>query len=131
MEVAQGTETSQMNSQRVFSGLTRSLAYTQPVRRAWYTQNSRQNCIPAAYYRGGTSRALIFHQTDLPANKDDWPPVFLGSIGSPDPNGRQLDGMGGGISSLSKICVVSPSSRPDAQVEFTFVQVGVKNDGID
>lgn len=91
----------------------------------------RQNSIPAAYYRGGTSRALIFHEKDLPANREDWKPIFLGTIGSPDLNGRQLDGMGGGVSSLSKICVVAPSDRPDAQVDFTFVQVGVKNSGID
>lgn len=52
-------------------------------------------------------------------------------MGSPDPNGRQLDGMGGGISSLSKICVVAPSEHPEAQVDFTFVQVGVKDNGVD
>jgi 2-methylaconitate cis-trans-isomerase PrpF len=104
---------------------------SQHVQRAWHTRHERQNRIPAAYYRGGTSRALLFLQKDLPASKDDWQSIFLGTIGSPDPNGRQLDGMGGGISSLSKICVVGPSKRPDAQVEFTFVQVGVKNDGID
>ncbi|KAJ9264723.1 PrpF protein [Paecilomyces variotii] len=103
-------------------------------RRAFSTTCSvakRQNSIPAAYYRGGTSRALIFHEKDLPAKREDWKPIFLGTIGSPDLNGRQLDGMGGGVSSLSKICVVAPSDRPDAQVDFTFVQVGVKNSGID
>lgn len=61
-------------------------------------------------------------------------------MGSPDPNGRQLDGLGGGISSLSKICVVGPPKSQsgaagtvehDADVEFTFVQVGVKNSDID
>lgn len=133
-------------NQRAMAGIARCHAYAlsqtsnvfclesngpQHVQRAWYSRKSRQNRIPAAYYRGGTSRALLFHQKDLPANKDDWRSIFLGTIGSPDPNGRQLDGMGGGISSLSKICVVGPSTRPDAQVEFTFVQVGVKNDGID
>lgn len=91
----------------------------------------RQNSIPAAYYRGGTSRALIFHQKDLPAKREDWKPIFLGTIGSPDPNGRQLDGMGGGVSSLSKICVVAPSEHPNAQIDFTFVQVGVRNSAID
>lgn len=117
------------NSLRAICGIARYRS--QHVQRAWYTRHARQNRIPAAYYRGGTSRALIFHQAELPANKDDWRAVFLGTIGSPDPNGRQLDGMGGGISSLSKICVVSPSTRPDAQVDFTFVQVGVKNHAID
>src|SRR5947207_7772879 len=91
----------------------------------------KQNCAPAAYYRGGTSRGLIFQAKDLPKNRRNWRSVFLGVIGSPDPNGRQLDGLGGGISSLSKICVVSPSMRPGIQVDFTFVQVGVKNTDID
>ncbi|OJJ36897.1 hypothetical protein ASPWEDRAFT_107002 [Aspergillus wentii DTO 134E9] len=91
----------------------------------------KQKSIPAAYYRGGTSRALIFHEKDLPSNRDDWKPLFRGVIGSPDHNGRQLDGMGGGISSLSKICVVRRSERKDAEVDFTFVQVGVKDDKVD
>lgn len=91
----------------------------------------KQSSIPASYYRGGTSRALIFNAHHLPPNRTDWTPIFLGTIGSPDPYGRQLDGMGGGISSLSKICVVKPSQRPDAQVEFTFVQVGVKDAIVD
>ena len=52
-------------------------------------------------------------------------------MGSPDPNGRQLDGMGGGISSLSKICVVKDSERDDASVDFTFVQVGIREGMVD
>lgn len=91
----------------------------------------KQKGIPASYYRGGTSRALIFNKKDLPANKDDWKPIFIGAMGSPDPNGRQLSGMGGGISSLSKICVVNASNHEDAQVDFTFIQVGIKNTGLD
>jgi 2-methylaconitate cis-trans-isomerase PrpF len=46
-------------------------------------------------------------------------------MGSPDPNSRQLNGMGGGISSLSKVCVVGPSDRDDADVDYTFAQVAV------
>lgn len=98
------------------------------------TRCLRQKRIPASYYRGGTSRALIFNEEDLPRNKDAWKPIFLGAMGSPDPHGRQLNGMGGGISSLSKICVVSRSKGDhdnDAQVDFTFVQVGIKNTGLD
>lgn len=91
----------------------------------------KQKGVSASYYRGGTSRALIFNKKDLPPNKDDWKPIVLGAMGSPDPNGRQLNGMGGGISSLSKICVVNPSNHKDAQVDFTFVQVGIKNTGLD
>ena len=90
-----------------------------------------QNSLPAAYYRGGTSRAVIFRQQDLPPNRDEWAPIFRGVIGSPDPYGRQLDGIGGGISSLSKICVVGASSRSDADVDYTFAAVGVKDDEVD
>ena len=52
-------------------------------------------------------------------------------MGSPDPYGRQLNGMGGGISSTSKICVIGPSERDDADVDFTFVQVGIRDGGLD
>lgn len=87
--------------------------------------------IRALYMRGGTSRALMFHRDDLPvATAPDyaaWNPVFLGAIGSPDPFGRQLNGIGGGISSLSKVAVIGPPSRPDADVDYTFGQVSVKD----
>jgi 2-methylaconitate cis-trans-isomerase PrpF len=52
-------------------------------------------------------------------------------MGSPDPYGRQLNGMGGGISSTSKVCVLSRSSRPDADIDFTFLQVGIKDGRLD
>ncbi|GGE51148.1 putative methylaconitate Delta-isomerase PrpF [Primorskyibacter flagellatus] len=81
--------------------------------------------IPAAFWRGGTSKAVVFRIGDLPPDRADWDPVLLGVMGSPDPNGRQLDGMGGGISSLSKVCVLGPATRADADVDFTFAQVPV------
>ena len=91
-----------------------------------------QNSLPAAYYRGGTSRAVFFQREDLPKDSTQWNDIFLGVIGSPDPYGRQLDGMGGGISSLSKVCVVGPSSDPDtADVDYTFVSIGIKDTSID
>lgn len=90
-----------------------------------------QNRLPAAYYRGGTSRAIIFREQDLPTDRREWDPIFRGVIGSPDPNGRQLDGLGGGISSLSKVCVVGPSTHPDADVDYTFAAIGVKDSGVD
>ncbi|PNP44821.1 hypothetical protein THARTR1_11005 [Trichoderma harzianum] len=52
-------------------------------------------------------------------------------MGSPDPYGRQLNGMGGGVSSLSKVCVVSPSTRDDADVDFEFVQVVIDDGSLD
>jgi 2-methylaconitate cis-trans-isomerase PrpF len=80
--------------------------------------------IPAVYMRGGTSRALMFHARDLPP-AGDWAPIFAAALGSPDAYGRQLDGLGGGISSLSKVAVIAPSLRPDADVDFTFAQVAI------
>ncbi|KAL9097386.1 MAG: hypothetical protein Q9165_000281 [Trypethelium subeluteriae] len=116
-------------------------ALLQPKKSASFTQSRQiyqgtrgvmqQNSLRAAYYRGGTSRAVIFRQEDLPPNRDEWAPIFRGVIGSPDPNGRQLDGLGGGISSLSKVCVVGPSSHQEAEVDYTFVAVGVKDDEVD
>jgi 2-methylaconitate cis-trans-isomerase PrpF len=75
--------------------------------------------------RGGTSKALVFRRQDLPADPKAWDAIFLDALGSPDPNGRQLDGMGGGLSSLSKVCIVGPPTRPDADVDYTFAQVSV------
>jgi 2-methylaconitate cis-trans-isomerase PrpF len=83
----------------------------------------RQIKIPAVFMRGGTSRAIVFHQSDLPEDRADWDAIFLAALGSPDPNQRQLNGMGGGISSLSKICVIAKSGREDADIDYTFAQV--------
>ncbi len=83
----------------------------------------RHSRLPAVFMRGGTSKAVIFHQRDLPAERTAWDPIFLSVMGSPDPHGRQLDGMGGGISSLSKICVIGPPTRSDADIDYTFAQV--------
>jgi 2-methylaconitate cis-trans-isomerase PrpF len=72
-----------------------------------------QTPIPAAYYRGGTSRAVFFQPQHLPQDRSKWPAIFRQTMGSGDPYGRQLDGMGAGISSLSKICLVEPyGTRP-------------------
>ena len=91
----------------------------------------RQLKIPAAFIRGGTSNAIVFDQKDLPRDRALWDDIFLATIGSPDPYGRQLDGMGGGLSSLSKVCVVGRSSRADADVDYTFAQVSVKEAKVD
>src|SRR5215831_3328168 len=90
-----------------------------------------QKKLPAVFMRGGTSKAVIFHARDLPAAREEWQRIFLSVIGSPDPNMRQLDGMGGGISSLSKVCVVGPPTRPDADVDYTFAQVLIDKARVD
>lgn len=87
--------------------------------------------LRAVFMRGGTSKAVMFRREDLPADRKDWDPIFRQVMGSPDPNGRQLDGMGGGLSSLSKICIIGPPSRPDADVDYTFAQIGVRDTFVD
>ena len=62
----------------------------------------RQLKIPAAFVRGGTSNGIAFLKENLPPDRDDWKEIFLAAMGSPDPNRRQLNGMGGGISRGSK-----------------------------
>lgn len=84
-----------------------------------------QREIPAVFMRGGTSKGLFFHERDLPVDEADRTAVLLQAMGSPDPYGRQLDGMGGGLSSLSKVAIISPPTRDDADVDYTFVQVAV------
>ena len=91
----------------------------------------KQLKIPAVFMRGGTSNAVVFNVKDLPRDRAQWDEIFLAAIGSPDPYGRQLDGMGGGVSSLSKVCVVGPSSRDDADIDYTFAQVQVKEAKVD
>ncbi len=90
-----------------------------------------QVAIPAVFMRGGTSKGLFFHRHDLPAAREAWDAVFLAALGSPDPNGRQLDGMGGGLSSLSKVVVVSPSAREGVDVDYLFGQVAVDRPAVD
>jgi 2-methylaconitate cis-trans-isomerase PrpF len=91
----------------------------------------KQLKLPAVFMRGGTSNAVVFHASDLPRDRAQWDEIFLAAIGSPDPYGRQLDGMGGGVSSVSKVCVVGPSTRPDADIDYTFAQVQVKKAEVD
>ena len=88
------------------------------------------HAFPAVFMRGGTSRAIMFHARDLPA-RAEWDTIFLAAMGSPDPNGRQLNGMGGGISSLSKVCVLAPSDREDADIDYTFAQVQIREAKVD
>lgn len=72
---------------------------------------SFQKSVKGAYYRGGTSRAIIFQPAHLPRDRAKWPSIFRQVMGSGDRFGRQLDGLGAGISSLSKICLVEPYCR--------------------
>jgi len=90
-----------------------------------------QVALRAVFMRGGTSKAVMLRAADLPQDRARWDAIFRAVIGSPDPNRRQLDGMGGGVSSLSKVCVLGPPSRPDADIDYTFAQIGVGDDTVD
>jgi 2-methylaconitate cis-trans-isomerase PrpF len=100
-----------------------------PGRRTIPTMNQIE--IPAAFYRGGTSKGVFFHEHDLPAEREKRIGLFLQVIGTPDPYGRQLNGMGGGISSLSKVVSIGPATRDDADVDYTFGQVMIDRPEID
>jgi 2-methylaconitate isomerase len=84
-----------------------------------------QHFVPCAFYRGGTSKGMFFHAKDLPRDRDAAGRIMLAAVGSPDPYGRQLDGMGGGLSSLSKAVIIGPPTHPDADVDYTFIQLAV------
>ncbi|KAF7794771.1 hypothetical protein EIP86_005909 [Pleurotus ostreatoroseus] len=92
--------------------------------------------MPATYLRGGTSKGIFLDRRHLPQDRASWKPIFLGLMGSPDSEyGRQLNGMGGGVSSLSKICVVEPPTdvqkAEGIDVVYTFAQVGIRDADID
>ncbi|MCE2919490.1 MAG: PrpF family protein [Roseomonas sp.] len=90
-----------------------------------------QTFIPAIFMRGGSSKGVFFHARDLPADRAKQDAIFLAVLGSPDPYGRQLDGMGGGISSLSKAVIIGPPTHPDADVDYLFAQVAVDKPVVD
>ncbi len=81
--------------------------------------------IPAVYMRGGTSKAVFFHKNQLPEDPEVRDRVILAAYGSPDPNRRQIDGMGGAVSTTSKVAIISPSQHRDYDVDYNFGQVSV------
>ena len=91
--------------------------------------------IPATYMRGGTSKGVFFRLQDLPeyaqlpgAARDA---LLLRVIGSPDPYGKQIDGMGAATSSTSKTVILSKSSKPDHDVDYLFGQVSIDTAFVD
>ena len=91
--------------------------------------------IPATYMRGGTSKGVFFRLQDLPeAARTPGPArdaLLLRVIGSPDPYGKHTDGMGGATSSTSKTVILSPSERPDHDVDYLFGQVSIDKPFVD
>jgi probable AcnD-accessory protein PrpF len=91
--------------------------------------------IPATYMRGGTSKGVFFRLDDLPERARVPGPardaLLLRVIGSPDPYGKQIDGMGGATSSTSKTVILSKSTRPDHDVDYLFGQVSIDKAFVD
>lgn len=81
------------------------------------------------FMRGGTSKGCMFLKEDLPENRDEWDSIFLQVMGSPDP--KQIDGMGGTVSSNNKIVVVWKSEEPGIDVEYLVGQVIVGKEQVD
>jgi len=82
-----------------------------------------QTSFPATLMRGGTSKGLFIDARDLPVDEADRNGVLLAAMGSPDD--RQIDGLGGAHPLTSKIAIMSKSDRPDADVDYLFLQVSV------
>ncbi|MFZ6759723.1 2-methylaconitate cis-trans isomerase PrpF [Undibacterium sp. Ji50W] len=91
--------------------------------------------IPATYMRGGTSKGVFFRLQDLPVSAQQpgaaRDALLLRVIGSPDPYGKQIDGMGGATSSTSKTVILSKSSKPDHDVDYLFGQVSIDKAFVD
>ncbi|EPW6432416.1 2-methylaconitate cis-trans isomerase PrpF [Vibrio parahaemolyticus] len=91
--------------------------------------------VPATYMRGGTSKGVFFNLEDLPPEAqvagEARDKLLLRVIGSPDPYGKQIDGMGGATSSTSKTVIVSRSSRDDHDVDYLFGQVSIEKPFVD
>jgi 2-methylaconitate cis-trans-isomerase PrpF len=123
---------------------------TRPTTSGFLARNMTSVSLPrsvrASFWRGGTSKGVFFRLADLPewlrstltttgqmpdADFRRMQGFFAAVMGSPDPYGRQLNGMGGGISSLSKAMVVGPSTQPDVDVDYTFFQIGVEDGRLD
>jgi len=91
--------------------------------------------VPATYMRGGTSKGVFFSITDLPASAQVPGPardqLLMRVIGSPDPYGKQIDGMGAATSSTSKTVILSRSKKPDHDVDYLFGQVAIDTAFVD
>ncbi len=91
--------------------------------------------VPATYIRGGTSKGVFFRRQDLPEACQEpgeaRDKLLLRVIGSPDPYGQQIDGMGGATSSTSKTVILDKSTQPDHDVDYLFGQVAINKAFVD
>ena len=91
--------------------------------------------VPATYMRGGTSKGVFFRLQDLPAAAQvpgaARDALLMRVIGSPDPYGKQIDGMGAATSSTSKTVILSKSTHPDHDIDYLFGQVSIDKPFVD
>ncbi|WP_027601757.1 MULTISPECIES: 2-methylaconitate cis-trans isomerase PrpF [Pseudomonas] len=90
-----------------------------------------QQRIPAVYMRGGTSKGVFFLDKDVPPAGPQRDAFMLRVIGSPDPYGKQIDGMGAATSSTSKVVIIGKSARDDADVDYLFGAPSIENPVVD
>lgn len=90
-----------------------------------------QKRIPAVIMRGGTSKGVFFHENQLPRDPEIRDRVILSAFGSPDPSKRQIDGLGGAVSTTSKVAIISPSKDPRYDVVYNFGQVSIDRPIVD
>jgi len=90
-----------------------------------------KHSITAVWMRGGTSKGIFFNRKDLPDDNALRDKLLLDVIGSPDPYGKQIDGLGGATSSTSKIVIISESERSDCDVNYCFGHVSITSPVID
>ncbi|CZT52601.1 uncharacterized protein RSE6_13951 [Rhynchosporium secalis] len=105
--------------------------FSSPVFVAMENRVRHRHVIPSVMMRCGTSKGLFLHKKDLPREQSQWSPILLAAMGSRDADQRQLDGVGGATSTTSKVAVVSRSTRPGIDVDYTFAQVGVGSSKVD
>lgn len=87
--------------------------------------------LPASWMRCGTSKGLFIDRRNLPTAQEAWSPWILAAMGSKNEDPRQIDGIGGATSTTSKVAIVSPSSQPGIDIEYTFAQVAVGKTNVD
>ncbi len=110
------------------AALEKNVASSSKSQPAYFERRSIRTVI----MRAGTSKGLFIKASELPASRAAWQHILPAVMGSPDPFGRQLNGLGGGSSTTSKIAVVSRSAAPEvADVDYLFVQCPIEGDTLD
>lgn len=94
--------------------------------------SKRVRCsLPAVLMRAGTSKGLFIHRHHLPTSEAAWAGPLLAVMGSQKADARQIDGIGGATSTTSKVAVISSSTKPGVDIDYTFVQVAVGQEVVD